>query len=155
MAVAMPSNIEGARSLRMFFTSDSSVENASKLPKTEAAQGLSVPSKPNSPAAAIFVSDEAGIIPDEANTANAMGRSKAVEVRELSAGARLTVIAFPGQRCPHEIKADLILAADAFAAWELIPEMRKRIPLSILNSTRTNEGEPGDPANPKVDTIMI
>ena len=55
MAVAMPSNIEGARSLRMFFTSDSSVDNASKLPKTEAAQGLSVPSKPNSPAAAIFL----------------------------------------------------------------------------------------------------
>ena len=66
----------------------------------------------------------------------------------------LTVMALPGQRCPHDIKAERILAEEALAAWELNPEMRNRIPRSILNSTRTKEGEPGEPANPKVDTIM-
>ena len=65
-----------------------------------------------------------------------------------------TVSAFPGQRCPHDIKAERILAEDALAACELNPEMRNRIPRSILNSTRTKEGEPGEPAKPKVDTIM-
>ena len=66
-----------------------------------------------------------------------------------------TVIAFPGQRCPHDIKAERILAEDALAACALNPEMRNRIPRSILNSTRTKEGEPGEPAKPKVDTIMF
>ena len=66
-----------------------------------------------------------------------------------------TVIAFPGHRCPHDIKAERILAEDALAACELNPEMRNRIPRSILNSTRTKEGEPGEPAKPKVDTIMF
>lgn len=66
----------------------------------------------------------------------------------------LTVMAFPGQRCPHDIKAERILAEEALAACELSPDMRNRIPLSILNSTRTKEGEPGEPAKPKVDTIM-
>ena len=35
-----------------------------------------------------------------------------------------------------------------------MPEIRNKIPLSNLNSTRTKEGEPGEPANPKVETIM-
>ena len=35
-----------------------------------------------------------------------------------------------------------------------MPEMRNKIPISNLNSTRTKEGEPGEPANPKVETIM-
>ena len=35
-----------------------------------------------------------------------------------------------------------------------MPEMRNKTPLSSLNSTRTKEGEPGEPANPKVETIM-
>ena len=35
-----------------------------------------------------------------------------------------------------------------------MPEIRNKTPLSNLNSTRTKEGEPGEPANPKVETIM-
>jgi len=35
-----------------------------------------------------------------------------------------------------------------------MPEIRNKTPLSNLNSTRTKQGEPGEPANPKVDTIM-
>jgi hypothetical protein len=45
-----------------------------------------------------------------------IGKSKAVEVLERSAGARFTVIALPGQRWPHAISADLILVAAALAA---------------------------------------
>jgi len=148
------SNLDGASRILIFFTSESSDENISKLPKTEVSQGLSVPSSPISPAAAICVSAEDGMMPEEARTANAIGKSYAVEVLERSAGARFTVIALPGQRWPQAISADLILVAEALAAWLLIPEIRNKTPLSSLNSTRTKEGEPGEPANPKVDTIM-
>jgi len=112
------------------------------------------PSNPNSPAEARYGRADLGMTSREARIARAIGRSNAVDVRESSAGARFTVIAFPGQRWPHDIRAERILAEDAFAACELKPEIRKRIPRSILNSTRTNEGEPGKPANPKVEIIM-
>ena len=112
------------------------------------------PSNPNSPAEAIFGRADLGITPLEARIASAIGRSNAVDVRESSAGARFTVIALPGQRWPQDIRAERILAEDAFAACELNPEIRNRIPRSNLNSTRTKEGEPGKPANPKVEIIM-
>jgi hypothetical protein len=110
------SNLDGASRVLIFCTSESSDENVSKLPKIEVAHGLSVPSSPISPAAAICFSEEEGIIPEEARTANAIGKSNAVEVLERSAGARFTVIALPGQRWPHAISADLILVAAALAA---------------------------------------
>jgi hypothetical protein len=110
------SNLDGASRVLIFRTSESSDENVSTNPKTEVAQGLSVPSSPISPAAAICFSEEDGMIPEEARTANAIGKSNAVEVLERSAGARFTVIALPGQRWPQAISADLILVAEALAA---------------------------------------
>ena len=136
------------------FESDSGDVMFILFSKIEVCHGRIDPSRPSSPAEAFRVRAEAGITPREARIARAIGRSKAVEVRESSAGARFTVIALPGQRCPQAIRAERILACEALAARELKPEIRNRMPRSNRNSTRTKEGEPGLPANPKVETIM-
>ena len=138
----------------MRLESESCEDRLCAFSKIVICHGRIEPSNPNSPAEARYGRADLGTTPLEARIARAIGRSNAVDVRESSAGARFTVIAFPGQRWPHDIRAERILAEDAFAACELKPEIRKRIPRSILNSTRTNEGEPGRPANPKVEIIM-
>lgn len=139
--------------IAMQFESES-CEDRLVFSKIVVCHGLIEPSNPNSPAEARYGRADLGMTPLEARIARAIGRSNAVDVRDRSAGARFTVIAFPGQRCPHDIKAERILAEDAFAACILKPEILNRMPRSNLNSTRTKEGEPGKPANPKVDTIM-